>query len=158
MLFEINKYEKCEVSSLVDITLTWNDGIDCDTYSRTFTSERAAFWYVNSTAKSVACARLQHFLVAINKISGLGVEYWHTPAKEKSRKWLWNILPELFEKDLDDICKNILHFKDRLWQIMPGEQHRAYRALKKDVEEILDFARRNQQFSISKNLVKTEAA
>ncbi len=158
MLFEINKYDKCEVSGLVDICITCNDGAKIEPFNREFTKELDAYKYIYSTAKSVLCQRLQNYLVAINKISGLGVEYWHTQAKEESRKWLWKILPELFDKELDDICKNILHFKDRLWQVMPGEKHRAYSKLRDDVTDIIMFAKQNTTFKITNNLVKMEVA
>lgn len=151
MVLQINKFETCEVSGSTDLTLTWDVGKGPETETHTFTSPGKAQDYVFQTAKDAVCVKLEGFLRAIARQSAIGVEYWHTEGKEQAYKWLWRMMPELVVKDLESVCKNILHFKDKLWQIMPGEKHRSYKWLKDDLESILDFARRNQEFSISKN-------
>jgi hypothetical protein len=158
MIFQIDQFESCALQGITDIKITYNSGLGITIDEQQLSSEEKAFYYCQSTAKAALTWRLERYLQKIRRIKAHGVEYWHTPGKEESFAWLWKVLPQLIEKELPEICKNIIYFKDRLWQIMPGEKHRCYKKLKQEVVLIIAFARNySDKFYIQTALTKEES-
>ena len=156
MIVQVNNFDSCYVTSVftLDVTAKFGDGFIHE--SQTFDEEGKAMNWLKQYCKDALCLRLERYIKRIQKHSSLGVEYWHTPSKDESLKWLWKVMPELVLKPFEDVCKNILFFKDRLWQVMPGEQHRDYRNLKEELESILRFAKINTDFNVNNLLTKQQ--
>ncbi len=153
MIVQINTFDGCYVSGNFTVDVTARAFEELTHENHTFTEEPKALYWLKQFCKDALCIRIESFIKRIQKHSSQGVEYWHTPNKEESLKYLWKIMPELVVKPLEDVCKNIVFFKDRLWQVMPGEKHRDYHNLKADLEEIISFARQNTEFKVSNLLI-----
>lgn len=158
MIVQVNNYDSCYVSNVftVDATAKYCDEFVSE--SHTFDEEKKAMYWIRQFCKDALCLRLEHYIKRIQKHAANGVEYWHTENKTESLKWLWKVMPDLVVKPLEDVCKNILFFKDRLWQVMPGEQHRDYRNLRVELESILSFCKINTEFNVNNLLTKKEVA
>lgn len=154
MIVQLNNFDACYVTNVFTIDVTAKYGDELISESHTFEEESKALIWLRQLCKDALCIRLERYIKLIQKHSNQGVEYWHTENKAENLKWLWKVMPELVMKPLEDVSKNILFFKDKLWQVMPGEHHRDYRNLKAEVESIIAFAKMNTEFNYNNLLIK----
>lgn len=158
MIYQVNKFESCNVTGFTDIDVSWNSGLGDETESKSFTSENDALHYIADSAKDALLFRLEKFTRSIQNLSNHDTGYYHSIAKDESLIWWLNTLPKLIRRDLPAICKNITHFKSRLYQILPGEKHPHYKALHNEAVEIAAFSKSNQEFKITNLLVPAQKA
>ena len=158
MVFQINKFDSCLVTGFTDIDISFDIGRGFFSEKRSFVSEQDANNYIRGCAKDALVLRLEKFINKVRNLANYDNGYYHTIAKDEALEWWRSTLPKLVKRDLPEVSKNILHFKAKLYRILPGEKHPYYKSLHNDALEIAAFARSNQEFKLTNLQLPTVAA
>lgn len=158
MIFQVNKFECCSVTGDTDIEVSWNVGKG-EASAKLFDIQRhQAVNYCFSSARDAILLRLENYIKSVRNLAGHDTGYYHTEGKAEAIKYLWRKLPELNDKDFSAICKNIVHLKNRIYSILPGESHPYYKGMQFTASEIIDFANQNCEASLENFINHLKAA
>lgn len=152
MIFQVNQFESCPVTSFTDIDISWNVGKGDKNERRSFSSPGNAKGYIISCARDALLIRTEKYVKALKNLSGYDTGYYHTIRKDQQLKELWSLLVEINKMMLVDVANQVYDARDKFYGILPGEKHPYYKALREDIIEIVAFAKGNRDFNYEANL------